>query len=84
MIKTNELEQHFGSIKAVGEFFGISVQAISAWGGDVPKGRVYELNVRLPYDFPPAVTGIPPTKRAKRKTMPQAKAAVCRPNANTA
>jgi hypothetical protein len=42
-MKTQDAIQTFGSIKEIAKALGLSVQAIYAWGEDVPPLRAYQL-----------------------------------------
>ena len=42
-MKTQEAISHFGSVRKLAEALGLSVQAIYAWGENVPALRAYEL-----------------------------------------
>lgn len=42
-MKTKDAIETFGSIKQVANTLGLSVQAVYAWGEDVPPLRAYQL-----------------------------------------
>lgn len=42
-MKTQDAISHFGSVRKLAEALGLSVQAIYAWGDEVPRLRTYEL-----------------------------------------
>jgi hypothetical protein len=42
-MKTRDLVAVFGSLKALGDQFGISRSAVSQWGDEVPERRLNEL-----------------------------------------
>jgi hypothetical protein len=50
-MKTQDAIQQFGSVRKIAEALGLSVQAIYAWGDEVPKLRVYELREIRPGAF---------------------------------
>lgn len=48
MITKERVIQHFGSVAAVAEFFGIEVQAVYQWDEEIPELREAQLRLRLP------------------------------------
>jgi len=46
-MKTSEAVAAFGSVRGVADALHISVQAVYAWGGDVPQLRAYQLRDAL-------------------------------------
>jgi len=44
-MKTQDAIDFFGSKVAIAETLGISKQAVTEWGDDVPLGRQYQLQV---------------------------------------
>lgn len=55
MITKKQLIQHFESASDVARFFGVSRQAVHRWADAIPARYEYELNLRLPHVFPPAL-----------------------------
>lgn len=51
MITKERVVEHFGSVAAVAEFFGIEVQAVYQWGPVIPELREAQLLLRLPDVF---------------------------------
>jgi hypothetical protein len=37
--------EHFGSVRALAEVLGVTVQAVYDWGDDVPLGRDFQIEV---------------------------------------
>lgn len=50
-MKTQDAIQQFGSVRKIAEALGLSVQAIYAWGDEVPPLRVYQLREIRPDAF---------------------------------
>ena len=55
MIPKSRVIKHFGSVEKTARFFGIRASAVYQWGKKIPNERAYELMLRKPSDFPPAV-----------------------------
>lgn len=58
-MKTSAVIKFFGNARKAAEFFGVEPQAVYNWIYDerkkkrpLPKEREYELNLRLPEQFP--------------------------------
>jgi hypothetical protein len=54
MISRQAVVDHFGSVAAVAEFFGIYASAVYQWDEDgkgIPRERELELMLRLPEKF---------------------------------
>lgn len=46
-MKTEDAISYFGSVRKLAAALGLSVQAIYAWGDDVPPLRVYQIRELL-------------------------------------
>jgi hypothetical protein len=56
-MKTIDAINSFGSIKRIAQALGLTVQAIYAWGEDVPELRAYQLRDILARQNCPAEVG---------------------------
>ena len=64
-MKTQHAIDKAGSPSSLAKILGITVSAVSQWGPDVPKGRMWQLKVLRPEWFEPERS---PTQQSKSAT----------------